>query len=176
MFTVPRTMSTQHPDNARAPFFSSGGVIGSDDEILEAYLLFSQFGCQEQMWDFAGKIAAPWVVSELLGKDHAFFGKKPVGQDCFLTFKIPNPEVERIEAKLVPEILASIPRCYDIARPVYGKRISPVFEVILPMATSREQLERVYHYYCDFVIKDKSLTIFPGDNISVGEWLGEFKP
>jgi len=68
MFTVPRTMSTQHPDNATLPAFVSGGVMSGEDEILEAYLLFSQFGCQEQMWDFEGKKAVPWVISELLGK------------------------------------------------------------------------------------------------------------
>ena len=118
MPSVPRTMSTQHPDNATMPAFSSGGVMNGDDEILEAYLLFSQFGCQEQMWDFEGKKAVPWVVSELLAKDHDFFKEHPLGKKVFLTFRIPNPEIEKAEAKLVPEILASIPRCYDTTQAV----------------------------------------------------------
>lgn len=176
MFTIPRTMSTQHPDNARVPFFSSGGVIGGEDEILEAYLAFSQFGCQEQMWDFEGKKAVPWVVSELLAKGQDFFSKRPLGKEVFLTFRIPNPEIERMEAKLVPEILSSIPRCYDIAQTVYQKDIPPVFEVILPMTTSHEQLDRIYYYYRNFVVKRKNVTVFPGDNISISQWLGEFKP
>jgi phosphoenolpyruvate carboxylase len=100
MFTVPRTMSTQHPDNAKVPFFVSGSVIGGEDEILEAYLVFSQLGCQEQMWDFEGKKALPWVVSELLAKDQDFFRKRPLGKEVFLTFRIPNPEIEKVEAKL----------------------------------------------------------------------------
>lgn len=176
MNTVPRTMSTQHPDNARIPFFTSGGVMGGEDEILEAYLLFSQFGCQEQMWDFEGKKALPWVLSELLAKDQDFFEKQPLGKEVFLTFRIPNPEIEKIEAKLVLEILASIPRCYDTAQAVYQKDIPPVFEVILPMTTSQEQINRIYYYYRDFIIRKRELLVFPGDNIYVSQWLGEFKP
>jgi phosphoenolpyruvate carboxylase len=173
---VPRCMSTQHPDNAITPPFSSGQVINGDDEILEAYLLFSKFGCSEQMWDFEGKKAVPWVVSELLAKDQDFFKRHPLGKDVFLTFRIPNPEIEKMEAKLVPEILASIPRCYDTTWAVYKNETPPVFEVILPMTTSSEQLNRIYHYYQDFIIQKKDLTVFPGDNISISQWLGESKP
>jgi phosphoenolpyruvate carboxylase len=176
MPVIPRTMSTQHPDNAVVPAFSSGGVISGEDEILEAYLLFSQFGCQEQMWDFEGKKAVPWVVSELLAKDPDFFKRHPLGKDVFLTFRIPNPEVEKTEAKLVPEILASIPRCYDTAWTVYEKEIPPVFEVILPMTTSAEQLNRIYHYYHDFIIQKKDIFVFPGDSLSICQWLGECQP
>lgn len=176
MINVPRTMSTQHPDNARIPFFASGGVMGGEDEILEAYLLLSQYGCQEQMWDFEGKKALPWVISELLAKDPDFFQKRPLGKDVFLTFRIPNPEIERIEAKLVPEILSSIPRCYDTALAVYQKDIPPVFEVVLPMTTSQEQLNRIYHFYSDFIIQKGDSFIFPGDSISICQWFGEFKP
>jgi phosphoenolpyruvate carboxylase len=176
MVNVPKTMSTQHPDNSRIPFFTSNGVIGGEEEILEAYLLFSQFGCQEQMWDFEGKKALPWVISELLTKDRDFFEKQPLGEKAFLTFRIPNPEIEKIEAKLVPEILASIPRCYDTARAVYQKEIPPVFEVILPMTTAPEQLNRIYHYYRDLVVQKGERRIFPGDKISISQWLGDFKP
>ncbi len=173
---IPRTMSTQHPDNVTIPAFSSGGVISGEDEILEAYLLFSQFGCQEQMWDFEGKKAVPWVVSELLAKDQDFFKRHPLGRDVFLTFRIPNPEIEKTEAKLVPEILASIPRCYDTTQAVYEKEIPPVFEVILPMTTSSEQLNRIYHYYHNFIVQKKDVAVSPGDSISISQWLGECKP
>jgi len=176
MTTIPRTMSTQHPDNATLPAFSSGGVMSGEDEILEAYLLFSQFKCQEQMWDFEGKKAVPWVVSELLAKDTDFFKRHPLGKDVFLTFRIPNPEIEKTEAKLVPEILASIPRCYDTTQAVYEKEIPPVFEVILPMTTSTDQLNRIYHYYRDFIYQKSSASIFPGDKVSLGQWLGDCRP
>lgn len=173
---IPRTMSTQHPDNAIIPAFSHGGVINGDDEILEAYLLFSKFGCSEQMWDFEGKKAVPWVVSELIARDQDFFKNHPLGEDVFLTFRIPNPEIEKTEAKFVPEILASIPRCYDTTQAVYRKDIPPVFEVILPMTTSSDQLNRIYHYYHDFIIQKKDSKVFPGDNISISQWLGDCMP
>jgi len=169
-------MSTQHPDNVLPPAFSSGSVINGDEEILEAYLLFSKFGCSEQMWDFEGKKAVPWVISELLAKDQDFFKRHPLGKDFFLTFRIPNPEIEKMEAKLVPEILASIPRCYDTTLAAYNKDIPPVFEVILPMTTSTAQLNRIYHYYHNFIIQRNDLAIFPGDNLSISQWLGESKP
>ena len=158
------------------PFFSSSGVISNEDEILEAYLVFSQLGCQEQMWDFEGKKAIPWVVSELLAKDQDFFRKRPLGREVFLTFRIPNPDIEKVEAKLVPEVLDSIPRCFDATQAIYQEDIPPVFEVILPMTTSVEQINRIYYYYRNFVINKKELNIFPEDSISISQWLGEFKP
>ncbi len=115
-------MSTQHPDNASTPSFSSEGTMSGEDEILEAYLLFARMGCQEQMWDFEGKKAVPWVVSELLAKDPDFFKAHPLGREVFLTFRIPNPEVEKTDAKLVPEILASIPRCFDTTQSSLWRR------------------------------------------------------
>ncbi|MDY6779151.1 MAG: phosphoenolpyruvate carboxylase, partial [Halobacteria archaeon] len=55
MSQVPRVMSTQHPDNATAPFFSEGDVLEGEDEIREAFYVYSHLGCDEQMWDFEGK-------------------------------------------------------------------------------------------------------------------------
>jgi phosphoenolpyruvate carboxylase len=158
------------------PYFTAGNALSGEDEILEAYLLFSQYACQEQMWDFEGKKAVPWVVSELLAKDREFFESKQLGRDVFLTFRIPNPDIEKMEAKLVPEILSSIPRCYDTTLSVYRSEQPPVFEVILPMTTSSRQLNRIYRYYTDFVIGQKNLKVFPEDAIPVREWLGDFHP
>ncbi|MBM4462272.1 MAG: phosphoenolpyruvate carboxylase [Chloroflexi bacterium] len=173
---VPRSMSTQHPDNARMPFFASGNVIGGEDEISEVYWGFSQLGCQEQMWDFEGKKTLSWVISELLVRNQGFFKERPLGTEVFLTFRIPNPEIEVIEAKLVPELLDSIPRSYDMTQALYHSDLPPVFEVILPMTTSDKQLNRIYYYYQNFVIRKKDSPIFPGDALSIGQWLGEFKP
>jgi len=173
---VPRTMSTQHPDNARVPAFASSDAMAGEDEISEIYWVFSKLNCQEQMWDFEGKKALPWVVSELLMKNQDFFRKRLLGKEFFLTFRIPNPEIETVEAKLVAEVLDSIPRCYDAANAFYQKDIPPVFEVILPMTTSAEQLNRLYYYYHDWVVKRGDSKIFPGDTISMKSWLGEFRP
>jgi len=171
----PRTMSTQHPDNVKIPDFASGDIINGEDEIYEAYLAFSRFGIHEQMWDYEGKRVLPWVVSELLTKNPDFFHKKKLGKNIFLTFRIPNPEIDKIEAKLVPEVLDSIPRCYDTARAFYQEDFPPVFEVILPMTTSAVQLERIYRYYENYVVRLGNQEVFEGD-IKLSGWLGEFKP
>jgi phosphoenolpyruvate carboxylase len=168
-------MSTQHPDNIRIPDFASRDIINGEDEIDEAYFAFSRFGIHEQMWDYEGKRVLPWVVSELLTKNPEFFQKRRLGRDVFLTFRIPNPEIDKIEAKLVPEVLDSIPRCHDTAKAFYQEDSPPVFEVILPMTTSSVQLERIYCYYKNYVVKLGNLEVFDGD-VRLSEWLGEFQP
>ena len=52
---VSRTMSTQHPDNVRPPFFSDSTIIHGDDEIKEAFYCYSHLRCTEQLWDYEGK-------------------------------------------------------------------------------------------------------------------------
>ncbi|MBI2303368.1 MAG: phosphoenolpyruvate carboxylase [Chloroflexi bacterium] len=172
---IPRTMSTQHPDNVRMPFFVSGEVFNSEDEIREARCVYD-WGCQEQMWDYEGKESDDQVVAKLLARNEAFFQSHPLGEDRFLTLRIPNPAVETDEPKLLMEILESIPRFYDTATKFYGNESAPVFEVILPMTTSVEALSRVYYYYRNFVVGKGSLTAFPSDSINIAQWLGPFKP
>ncbi|RLI09868.1 phosphoenolpyruvate carboxylase, partial [Candidatus Bathyarchaeota archaeon] len=54
MRKIPCTMSTQHPDNASLPPWTSKEIIANEDEVFEAYYAFSELGCQEQMWDWEG--------------------------------------------------------------------------------------------------------------------------
>ena len=49
MVKVSRCMSTQHPDNVSTPFSSDREVLAGEDEIKEAYFVFSQLNCKEQM-------------------------------------------------------------------------------------------------------------------------------
>lgn len=175
MSKIPKTMSTQHPDNANQPFFVEDTLIGGEDEIQEAYYAYSHLGCDEQMWDFEGKEVDNFVVKKLLTKNEQFFRNKKLGRDVFLTLRVPNPEVEKAEGKILLETLESIPRSYDAARLFYGEDIPPIFEVILPMATSVESINRIYHYYKDFVAGKQGKSVYAND-ISVGEWIGEFYP
>jgi phosphoenolpyruvate carboxylase len=166
---IPRTMSTQHPDNARMPLFASGKVIGLEDEIKEALWAFSM-GIEEQMWDLEGKTALPGVVQELLLKDPDFFKENPLGKKFFLTLRIPNPDVETNDRKLVSQIMMEIPRAFDIAKEFnkkyHGKNFPPVFEVILPMTTSAKQLNLVRSCYQTLISPQKDIV----------KWLGEFRP
>jgi phosphoenolpyruvate carboxylase len=70
---IPRCMSSQHPDNVRTPFFASQSIIGGEDEIKEAYYVFSHLGCDEQMWDMEGKEVDNFVVVKLFSNYDYFF-------------------------------------------------------------------------------------------------------
>lgn len=172
---IPRVMSTQHPDNIHLPFFAETADMSADDEIQEAYYAFSHLGCDEQMWDCEGKEVDDFVVKKLLSKYTEFFEKNRLGRDVFLTLRVPNPEIEKQEAKILIETLESIPRSCDAATAFYSADEPPIFEVIFPMTTSAQSLNRIYHYYNNFVSGKENQSSYPGD-IPIAEWVGEFKP
>lgn len=175
MTKIPKCMSTQHPDNVHLPFFTENTELGGEDEIQEAYYAFSHLGCDEQMWDCEGKEVDNFVVKKLLTKYKSFFKEKRLGRDVFITLRVPNPTVEKAESKVLLETLESIPRSFDAAKLFYGDDIAPIFEVILPMTASPKCLDRIYRYYCDFVVEKQNKPFREGD-ITIAEWIGEFKP
>lgn len=170
---IPRVMSTQHPDNVHTPGFATNDVIGGEDEIKEAHYAYRDLLCDEQMWDFEGKEVDNFVVKKLLTSDESFFKEKKLGRDMRLTFRVPNPEVERAEAKILLETLESIPRSFDAAELFYGEKIAPVFEVILPMCNDALAINRIHHYYKEYVAgkQDKFL-----QGQMIREWIGNFNP
>jgi phosphoenolpyruvate carboxylase len=172
---IPRCMSTQHPDNVNVPFFAKETELGEEEEIQEAYYTFSHLGCDEQMWDCEGKEVDNYVIRKLLAQYEPFFVEKKLGRDLFITLRVPNPTIERAEAKILLETLESIPRSLDAAKLFYGDDTPPIFEVILPMTASARCLDRIHRYYCDFVIGKQNKPLKEGD-ITIAEWIGEFKP
>lgn len=168
-------MSTQHPDNASMPFFASNSLLEGDDEVQEAYYAFSHLGCTEQMWDCEGKEVDAYVVKKLLTKYGNFFEKNRLGRDLRLTLRVPNPAIEKTEAKILLETLEAIPRSFDTAQVFYNDDLAPIFEVILPMTESARDVNMVYHYYRDFVAGKQSKELFPGSQ-KVSEWIGRFMP
>lgn len=175
---IPRCMSTQHPDNVTLPFFAQNGELQGEDEVREAFYAFGQLGCDEQMWDCEGKEIDNYVVKKLLSRHPEVFREKRLGRDLFITLRVPNPTVEKAEAKILLETLESIPRSFDAAKLFYSsigddEAIAPIFEVILPMTTSSRCLDRIYRYYQDFVAgkQDKLL----GD-VLISKWIGDFRP
>ncbi len=104
-----------------------------------------------------------------------FFKEQRLGSDLFLTLRVPNPTVEKTEAKILLETLESIPRSFDTAKLFYGDDIAPIFEVILPMTASARCIDRIYRYYADYVIGKKDRPFREGD-ITISEWIGEFGP
>jgi len=174
MVDIPRCMSTQHPDNVNPPFFSNAPELGGDDEIQEAYYVFSHLGCDEQMWDCEGKEVDNFVVKKLLSRYDEYFMENVIGEDVFITFRVPNPQLERTEAKILLETLESIPRSFDTALTFYGKDVTPIFEVIQPMTTSASELNNIYNYYSDFVYGKQNQLV--GPSVAIKDWIGKFNP
>lgn len=175
MINIPRCMSTQHPDNASIPFFASGSALVGEDEIREAYYAFSHLGCDEQMWDVEGKEIDTYVVKKLLSYYPEYFRENVLGEDLRITLRVPNPTVEKAEGKILLETLESIPRSYDAAQLFYERDVPPIFEVILPMATSACCIDRIYRYYADHIIGRQQERFSCGD-ITIAEWIGDFAP
>ncbi len=173
--TIPRCMSTQHPDNASVPFFSSAAVLAGEAEVREAFYVYSHLGCDEQMWDVEGKEIDTHVVKKLFTFYDQFFAAHPLGESLRLTLRVPNPSVEFAEAKILLETLETIPRWFDAAKLFYGRDLAPVYEVILPMTTNARELERIGEYYRTFIVDRQTRKLGP-DDITIAEWVGPTGP
>ncbi len=173
---IPKTMSSQHPDNASSPPWLDKPVIMGDDEVDEVFYSWSRLGCQEAMWDAEGKDVDLNVVRKLLTKYGDMFLDKMIGRDYFLTYRIPNPSVERGDRKIFFETLQSIPKHFDVCRVFYGdKAIPPVFEVIIPFTSSVHQLIQVVNTYRKAVVQLEDVFIdYP--NVKLKDIIGEIVP
>lgn len=170
---VSRAMSTQHPDNVNHPFFSDNPELAGEDEIKEVFYTFSHIHCKEQLWDCEGKEVDNFVVKKLLTKYEPYFKKHVLGKEVFLTLRVPNPSVERNEAKILLETLESIPRNFDTAKLFYNDDIAPIFEIALPMTTDSREMLRISNYYKNHVVGKQHEKL--GD-VTVSQWIGKFQP
>ena len=171
---IPRTMSTQHPDNVNVPAWSNGEIIDGNAEIIEAYFDYETLGCQEVMWDAEGKDVDTRVVRKLLEKYQEYFRAHIIGKDVFLTYRIPNPRIEVVEKKVVVETLQNIPVAYDVAASFYKKDITPIFEVILPFTTDGRELIWLFNYYRKTIAADEEVML--DESTTAEAWVGSFKP
>lgn len=146
MRKIPRTMATQHPDNAFAPYWEKDGdgFVSVQEEVGEAHSAFSDLGCEEFMWDWEGKYVDEAVGDKLFSRYQKYFQKNPLGVKKFLTFRIPNIWQEKgySLARAFMGILTfeTVARDLGFSRP-------PVFEVILPMCDDAQkpiQIQRMF--------------------------------
>jgi len=172
-YNVSRTMSTQHPDNVNNPFFSDNSELAGEDEIKEVFYTYSHIHSREQLWDCEGKEVDNFVVKKLLNKYDSFFKRHVLGKDVFLTLRVPNPSVEKNEAKILLETLESIPRNFDAAKLFYNDDIAPIFEIALPMTRDYRELSRIAEYYKHHVVGKQHKTL---SGITIAEWIGSFQP
>ncbi|MFH1134165.1 MAG: phosphoenolpyruvate carboxylase [Nanoarchaeota archaeon] len=171
---ISRIMSTQHPDNVSIPFFSEKAVMDGEDEVQEAFYCFSHLGIGEQLWDAEGKEVDNFVVKKLLARHEDFFRRKKLGKDIFLTLRVPNPDVEKSEGKILLETLHSIPRNFDLAHAFLNEELPPIFEVVLPMCSSELPLLRTKSYYHKMIQSQHEKLL--DDDIPLSSWVGELKP
>lgn len=130
-------MISQHPDNASKPYWHNSTFIGIGHETKECFLSFSDLGVSEYKWDWEGKYVDESVVERLFSEYHDYFRNNPLGKEKFLTFRLPNPKVET-EFRLGRAFMgilgaAGLAKQIDLHSP-------PLFEVILPMTESAEEM------------------------------------
>lgn len=138
---IPITMATQHPDNASEAYWCGKKFINTSDEIEECHRVFEELGIHEYMWDWEGKFVDEAVIDRLFQKYHSYFKKHSLGRDIFLTFRIPNVWEER--GYRLARAFMSMLTADDLAMQM-GVHRPPIFEVILPMTKSAEQLMHVH--------------------------------
>lgn len=114
-------------------------------------------------------------MKKLLSRYQSFFEKNKLGEDLQLTVRVPNPTVEKNEAKILLETLHSIPRNYDTARLFYGEDITPIYEVAVPMVSDYREIVRVSRYFKRYVVGKYDRTLIDGD-VTMGSWIGESRP
>ena len=130
-------MATQHPDNAKPSPFTGKCFVSAAEEIEECYKCFEELDVQEYMWDWEGKFVDEAVIDRLYQNYTDYFRKKQIGKDKFLTFRIPNIWEEKTHR--LPRSFVNILAAEHAARN-YKFHAPPIFEIILPMTSSSEQL------------------------------------
>ena len=156
-------MATQHPDHAARPFWHSSSFIPAIEESKELFLGLSDLGVSEYMWDWEGKLVDESILERLFGEKYDFFKKQPLGKDKFLTFRLPNFKVQH-EFRL-GRALMGILSTAGLAKQV-GMHTPPLFEVILPMTESAEEMVSVQEAFAEIASLKHPLNKFQKDLLS----------
>ncbi len=134
---IPATMATQHPDHAGRPYWHDEPFIPTVKEAKECFLCFSDLGLDEYMWDWEGKLVDESVLERIIADHYKYFKQHPLGKEKFLTFRLPNPKVQH-EFRM-SRALMGILTAAGLARQA-GLHSPPLFEVILPMTETAEEM------------------------------------
>lgn len=130
-------MVSQHPDHAGKPYWHNEEFISTQHEAFECFLSYSELGVSEYKWDWEGKFVDESVLEKLLGDHFEYFKNNPLGKEKFLTFRLPNPNAET-EFRLGRAFMGIL-NAAGLAKQV-GLHTPPIFEVILPMTESAEEM------------------------------------
>ncbi|OGG15132.1 phosphoenolpyruvate carboxylase [Candidatus Gottesmanbacteria bacterium RIFCSPHIGHO2_01_FULL_39_10] len=154
MRKIPATMATQHPDNAGRPFWQKDSFVTTREEIEEAYVCFKDLGITEYNWDWEGKYVDESVVDKLLHKYYNYFKRHSLGEDNFLTFRIPNPRVEK-QFRLARAFMVIVTSS-QLAESL-GFKKPPIFETILPLTETAEEVFDIQEAFKQLVSIDHRL-------------------
>ena len=130
-------MASQHPDHAGKPYWHNKEFITAHHEHKECYLTYSDLEIQEYKWDWEGKIVDESIMERLLGQYYNYFKANPLGKEKFLTFRLPNPKAET-EFRLARAFMGILSAA-ALTKQV-GLYSPPLFEVILPMTESADEM------------------------------------
>lgn len=134
---IPTLMATQHPDNAGIPFWTDQAMVTTAMETDEMVQCFFELGCDEYMWDWEGKFADEAMVERLMASHLEAFKASQLGRDCFITLRIPNVWEE--QTYKLSRSYMSVLSAAEVTQSL-GLNSPPVFEFILPMTKTGEQL------------------------------------
>lgn len=156
-------MATQHPDHAGRPYWHSGSFVPTIEEAKECFLCLGDLGIDEYMWDWEGKLVDESVLERLLAEKYDFFKKNPLGKEKFLTFRLPNPKVET-EFRL-GRALMGIMSSAGVTKSL-GLHSPPLFEVMLPMTESAEEMINIQEAFREIASLKHPLNKFSRELLS----------
>ncbi len=84
---IPRLMCTQHPDATIK--------VAAGEEVDEAVVAFSVYGCDEVMVDYEGKSTPFTQPKDIVVRAH--MSGLVLGKELFLTPRVPNPTLEDVD-------------------------------------------------------------------------------
>ena len=160
---IPATMASQHPDHANIPYWHDNSHITVQHEHKETYLAFSDLDIGEYKWDWEGKLVDESVIERLLGEYYNYFKKNQLGKDKFLTFRLPNPKAET-EFRLARAFL-NLLSASALTKKV-GLHSPPLFEVILPMTETAEEMIAIQEAFKEISELKHALYRFDEANIA----------
>lgn len=141
-------MATQHPDNAKKLPWYPRPIVSTLAELKECFLCFKDLDIDEYNWDWEGKFVDEAVVDRLLHNQYNYFSQHPLGQEKFLTFRIPNPRVES-QFRLARAFMVAITSSQHAKS--LGFDIPPIFEAILPLTETAEDILNIQEAFVELV-------------------------
>ena len=137
---IPRLMCTQHPDTTVK--------ITAAEEVDEAIVAFTAYGCDEVMVDYEGKATPYSQPKEVVMK--AAKSELPLGEKFVITVRLPNPRLEEFDRAMLALEAAVVANYFSVK--YMGVRavkwvVLPMVEDVETMSLVRRMLKRKVEDY-----------------------------